>query len=75
VLVCPHCGQRNPAVARLCNACATPLAAEGPKIRRTVSIVRCDLTGSTAQGERLDPEPMREIMTRCYDEIRAVIER
>jgi class 3 adenylate cyclase/tetratricopeptide (TPR) repeat protein len=75
VLVCPHCGQQNPAGARFCNACAAPLAADGPNVRKTVSIVRCDVTGSTALGERIDPEPLREIMTRYYDEMRSVIER
>jgi class 3 adenylate cyclase/tetratricopeptide (TPR) repeat protein len=75
VLVCPHCGQQNPDAARFCNACAAPLAVEGATVRKTVSIVRCDVTGSTALGERLDPEPLREVMTRYYDEMRAVIER
>ena len=35
----------------------------------------CDVTGSTAMGERLDPESMRQVMSRYFDEIRMSIER
>jgi class 3 adenylate cyclase len=34
-----------------------------------------DVTGSTALGERLDPESLRRVMTRYFDEMRVVIER
>ena len=34
-----------------------------------------DVTGSTALGERLDPEAMRRVMGRYFDEMSAVIER
>jgi class 3 adenylate cyclase/tetratricopeptide (TPR) repeat protein len=75
VIACPQCGQQNPDGARFCNACAAPLAAEEPKVRKIVSIVRCDVTGSTALGERLDAEALRGVITRYFDEMRTVIER
>ena len=34
-----------------------------------------DVTGSTALGERLDPEALRRVMGRYFDEMAAVIER
>ncbi len=34
-----------------------------------------DVTGSTALGERLDPEALRRVMGRYFDEMSAVIER
>jgi class 3 adenylate cyclase/tetratricopeptide (TPR) repeat protein len=43
--------------------------------RKTVSVLFCDLTGSTALGERLDPEPLRELMGRWYEEMRIAVER
>jgi class 3 adenylate cyclase/tetratricopeptide (TPR) repeat protein len=43
--------------------------------RKTVSIVFCDLAGSTALGERLDPEPLRELMGTWYEEMRLAVER
>ncbi len=35
----------------------------------------CDLTGSTAIGDRTDPEALRALMNRYYDAARAVLER
>jgi class 3 adenylate cyclase/tetratricopeptide (TPR) repeat protein len=43
--------------------------------RRTVSVLFCDLADSTALGERLDPEPLRELMGRWYEEMRIAVER
>src|SRR4051812_36360145 len=43
--------------------------------RRTVSVLFCDLADSTALGERVDPEPLRELMGRWYDEMRIAVER
>jgi len=42
--------------------------------RKTVTILFCDVTGSTALGERLDPESFRQVMRRYFDTARAVIE-
>jgi class 3 adenylate cyclase len=43
--------------------------------RKTVTILFCDVTGSTALGEELDPESLREVIQRYFTEMRAVIER
>jgi class 3 adenylate cyclase len=43
--------------------------------RKTVTILFSDVMGSTALGERLESEILREIMGRYFDEARAVIER
>jgi class 3 adenylate cyclase len=40
-----------------------------------VTIVFCDVTGSTAPGERLDPEALRRVMSRYFDEMKTSIER
>ena len=42
--------------------------------RKTVSVLFCDLADSTALGERLDPEPLRELMGRWYEEMQAALE-
>ena len=75
---CPNCGEQNPDRAKFCLNCATPLTAPAEpagEVRKTVSIVFCDVTGSTAMGEGLDPEPLRSVMTRYFDTMRAAIER
>ena len=40
-----------------------------------MTVVFCDVSGSTALGERLDPEAMRRTMGRYFEEIRLIVER
>jgi class 3 adenylate cyclase/tetratricopeptide (TPR) repeat protein len=74
--VCPSCGEQNPDRFRLCGYCGTPLAAPLPaqEVRKTVTVVFCDLKGSTSLGERLDSEALREVMTRYFEEMRGALE-
>ena len=44
------------------------------EVRRFATVVNSDLKGSTALGERLDPETLREVLTLYFDEMRAVFE-
>ena len=44
-------------------------------MRKTVTVVFCDVTGSTALGERLDPEALRRTMGRYFEAIRTIVER
>ena len=76
-MTCPACGADNPDGARFCNSCGAGLAVEAPapEVRKVVTVVFCDVTGSTALGERLDPEALRRVMRRYFDEMRAAIER
>jgi class 3 adenylate cyclase/tetratricopeptide (TPR) repeat protein len=74
--ICPSCGEENSDRARFCQNCATSLAvAEEPsaEVRKVVTIVFADVTGSTALGEHLDPEALRRVMGRYFDEMELVI--
>jgi class 3 adenylate cyclase len=46
-------------------ALAGPPEAQG--FRKVVTIVFCDLVDSTSLGERLDPESLRQVITRYFD--------
>jgi class 3 adenylate cyclase len=74
---CPNCGQENPEGFRFCGGCGTALAAATParEVRKIVTVLFCDVSGSTAMGERLDPESTRRVMARYFDTARAAIER
>ena len=74
---CPSCGAENPDEARFCMACASPLTepARSREVRKSVTVVFCDVTGSTALGELLDPETLRRVMTRYFDTMKIAIER
>jgi len=53
------------------------LPTPGPpaEVRKTVTVLFCDVTGSTGLGERLDPESLRKVMTRYFDLARTSLER
>ena len=76
---CPACGTQNPDVARFCMGCGGPLAGVAPTpsrdVRKVVTVVFADVTGSTGLGERLDPESMRATMGRWFEAMRGVLER
>ena len=75
---CPRCGAENAATARFCNSCGYGLerpAGVAMHVRKTVTVVFCDVTGSTALGDRQDPERLRRVMMLYYDEARATLER
>jgi class 3 adenylate cyclase/tetratricopeptide (TPR) repeat protein len=38
-------------------------------------VIFCDVTGSTSLGERLDPESTRKVMSRYFEDMKAVLER
>jgi class 3 adenylate cyclase/tetratricopeptide (TPR) repeat protein len=75
---CPACDEENPDRAKFCLNCATPLTAPAEpttEVRKVVTIVFADMAGSTAIGERLDPEALRRVQARYFDTMAAVIER
>jgi len=74
--ICPNCGEENPKKFRLCGFCGAQLAvAPRRDVRKTVSIVFCDLKGSTDLGERLDSESLREMLVLYFEAMRAILER
>lgn len=78
MITCPHCGQQNPETNRFCGACAAVLeggSEQAREVRKTVTIVFCDLVGSTALGERTDPELLRELMSSYHATLRVILER
>jgi class 3 adenylate cyclase/tetratricopeptide (TPR) repeat protein len=74
---CPSCGRDNPDGARFCSACGAALAPReaARETRKVVTILFCDVVGSTALGEGTDPEALRSRMRRYFDDLRAIVER
>jgi class 3 adenylate cyclase/tetratricopeptide (TPR) repeat protein len=76
VAACPNCGSENAKGANFCSVCGVKLGPpEAAEVRKTVTIVFCDVTGSTELGERLDPESMRKVLARYFEAMRAALER
>src|SRR5258708_7192793 len=72
-LACPSCGHGNSPLANFGASCGTALAAGAPLSpaivastslaeRRQLTVMFCDLVGSTALSVRLDPEDLREVI-------------
>src|SRR3977135_4017134 len=73
--VCPKCGEENPNRAKYCLACGVALAGGEREARKTVTVLFSDLVGSTELGERLDPESIRHLMSRYFEEMQAILQR
>jgi class 3 adenylate cyclase len=51
------------------------MASAAAVMRKTVTVLFCDVAGSTELGEQLDPEALRALMTRWFDAMRTPVER
>jgi class 3 adenylate cyclase len=74
---CARCGFESETAFRFCPECggvaiAATIAHEQ---RKTVTVLFCDLAGSTALGERLDPERLRALLARYFDRMQAIVRR
>jgi class 3 adenylate cyclase/tetratricopeptide (TPR) repeat protein len=76
VAVCPSCGRENPGGFAFCGSCGASLSGEPAHgIRKTVTILFCDVVGSTALGESLDPEALQPVLARYFARMKAIVER
>ena len=73
---CATCGAGEiPSGARFCPACGSPVVpeTEAPEMIKLVTILFCDVVGSTAQQERLAPEDARALMAEFLEAMSQVI--
>src|SRR5688500_6191351 len=42
--------------------------------RKVVTVLFCDVVGSTGLGESVDPEALQELLARYFEEMKAVVE-
>jgi class 3 adenylate cyclase len=77
MVACSACGAGNREGARFCDSCGALLAEPSPvrEVRKTVTVFFCDVSGSTALGERIDPESLRHVMARYFETAKAILER
>jgi class 3 adenylate cyclase len=78
VLVCTSCGHQNNPGARFCEECGLSFAAAPARAqerRKTVTVLFCDVTGSTELGESLDPERLRALLAKYFERFAAFLNR
>lgn len=74
--ICLNCGHEASAEFRFCPECGAAVEATAAHgVRKTVSVVFCDLVGSTAMGEATDPEALRGLLGRYFERMRSIVER
>ncbi|MFJ8082358.1 adenylate/guanylate cyclase domain-containing protein [Streptomyces sp. NPDC096205] len=75
---CASCRAALPPDARFCPACGSPCATRPvtarPTGRKVVTLLFCDLVGSTALSGALDAETLRSVTLRWFDLMRQRIE-
>ena len=85
---CSNCNFDSPANFRFCGQCGTQLVAEtSPRIqysadgnapradRRQLTVLFCDLVGSTQLSQQLDPEDLRNVIRKYQTTCSPVIEQ
>ena len=83
-LICPHCNVEVPMGRKFCGDCGQPLQATGttegitPAIlgaRKQITVMFSDLSGYTRMTEKIDPEEVKEIMSRIFGEITQIVRK
>ncbi|MBU0768071.1 MAG: AAA family ATPase, partial [Proteobacteria bacterium] len=81
---CPKCQHENPDLQKFCGECGQKLAKLPetekaiPEIkgeRKHVTVLFSDLSGYTNMSEQLDPEEVKEIMSKIFGEIAQIVDR
>ncbi|MGZ4370995.1 MAG: adenylate/guanylate cyclase domain-containing protein, partial [Gaiellaceae bacterium] len=74
--MCASCGRETPEGFPRCANCGAPLEALSParEQRKTVTVVFCDITGSTELGESTDPEALRALLARYFERMKGIVE-
>jgi class 3 adenylate cyclase/tetratricopeptide (TPR) repeat protein len=73
---CSTCGFESERPFRFCPECGTVrTAALSLEMRKTVTVLFCDLTGSTSLGESIDPERLRALLANYFEAMKAIVER
>jgi class 3 adenylate cyclase/predicted ATPase len=75
--ICSTCGFENAPGAKFCSECGSSLGAPAQRReeRKVVTVVFCDVVGSTARAEGADPEDVRAALSGFYARVRSDLER
>jgi class 3 adenylate cyclase/tetratricopeptide (TPR) repeat protein len=73
---CGTCGRQIGEDFAFCPYCGAPSVTATPtrEQRKRVTILFCDVTGSTALGESTDPEALRALLARYFERMKGIVE-
>ena len=76
VIECPGCGFENPPQHNYCGNCGATVnsAPVEHAQRKPVTVLFCDVSGSTSLGESTDPEAVRALLLLYFERMRSIVE-
>ena len=72
---CAVCGYEAADSFRFCPECGARADARGREQRKVVTVLFCDVVGSTALGESVDAEALRALLARYFERMTSIVER
>ncbi len=72
---CAECGYETVDSFRFCPECGARAGGQAREQRKVVTVLFCDVTGSTALGESLDAEALRALLARYFERMKSIVER
>jgi class 3 adenylate cyclase/tetratricopeptide (TPR) repeat protein len=74
--ICASCVRESEGDFAFCPYCGAPFAAAAQprEQRKTVTVLFCDISGSTSLGESIDPEALRALLARYFDRMKGIVE-
>src|SRR6266700_3198881 len=72
---CAVCGYEAAEAFKFCPECGAAAATRTSEQRKVVTVLFCDVVGSTALGESTDPEALRALLARYFGRMKAIVER
>jgi class 3 adenylate cyclase/predicted ATPase len=72
---CAVCGFQGAGSFKFCPDCGAEAGAAGREQRKVVTVLFCDVVGSTALGESVDPEALRGLLARYFERMKSIVER
>jgi class 3 adenylate cyclase len=75
VATCAECGYEAAGSFRFCPECGARVDGRAREQRKVVTVLFCDVAGSTALGESLDAEALRTLLARYFERMKSIVER
>ncbi len=69
------CGYKAAGTFRFCPECGAQAEPRGREQRKVVTVLFCDVVGSTALGESRDAEAVRAVLARYFEQAKSIVER
>ena len=71
---CAECGYEAVGAFRFCPECGARADSRERERRKVVTVLFCDVVGSTALGESVDAEALRAQLARYFERMKAIVE-